>query len=128
MVEFLRQHQAIQRVNHMKNARRAGRLVALQMADEMPRSVQVFQVWPLRFPFLDAVFSEVAEARGIRLTDFFRRKRLRDSHQSDLVSAPAGAFRSAGNPLTDALQVRGNCSDFHSHDSDSSKVQERNHR
>jgi len=55
----------------MKSFGGARGFVALQVADEMPGGRQVFELRALPFPFLDAIFAEVAEAGFIGFTDGF---------------------------------------------------------
>ena len=71
MVEALSESEIVHGVDGVKSFRGTCGFVALQMADEMPGGLQVFELRALRFPFLNAIFAEVTEAGFIRFTDGF---------------------------------------------------------
>ena len=83
MVEALSEGEIVYGINGMKNVRGASGLVALQVADQVPGSRQVFELLALPFPFLDAVFAEVAEAGLVGFPDGFVGMGFRDGDQSD---------------------------------------------
>ena len=71
VVEALSQGEIVYRVDRVKNFRGASGFVALQVADQVPGSWQVFELRALPFPFLDAVFAEVAKAGFVGFADGF---------------------------------------------------------
>ena len=71
VVEALSQREIVYGVDGMKSFRGASGFVALQMSDQMPCGRQVFELRALPFPFLDAIFAEVAEAGFVGFADGF---------------------------------------------------------
>ena len=71
MIEALSKRDIVHGVDGVKNFRGACGFVALQVADQVPGSWQVFELRALPFPFLDAVFAEVAKAGFVGFADGF---------------------------------------------------------
>src|SRR6266851_1957039 len=120
-VELLSELEAIKRINRMEQASRPDSFIALQVADEVPGSVEVDQKRLLGLPLLHAVLSEMAHARGVGLADGFGRKRFRDSYQGNLLRPAAGTLRSAQDALAEGFQVGGNRASLHAHRADSNR-------
>ena len=59
----------------------------------------------LRFPFLDAVLTKMADACPIRLTDGICRVSLGNGNQSNLFRRAAYATGSCSNALLDILEI-----------------------
>jgi hypothetical protein len=69
------------------------------MSNEVPGGRQVLERTALRFPFLDAVLTKMADAGLIGLTDGIRRVSLRNGNESNLFRRVACALGSGGNAL-----------------------------
>jgi dTMP kinase len=119
-VELLRQREAVHGVDAIEEICGAAGLVALQVPDEVPRCIDVRELWLLRLELLHAVFAKVPQAGVVRRADCFRRKRLRNGDNRNLVGAASGALRRARDAFPNALEIRCNGRDFRRHRRDSS--------
>jgi hypothetical protein len=104
-VELLGESQAIHRIDTIEQVRRAARLVALQMPDEVHRRIEPRQRAALRFPLLKAVLAEMPQAGGAGFADGLRRKRLRYRDEGDFIGAASGSRRCARDALAYVLQI-----------------------
>ena len=105
-IEALGERLIIDRIYRMKNRGGACRLVALQMADQMPPRVGMIGMrLALPFPFLDAVFADVAKAGVICCSIFFRGVRFLDADQRIFRRAAAGTRRSRRDTIANARDV-----------------------
>ncbi len=104
--ELFGERNTVHRIDRVEELHGPGDLIALQVADEMPRGVQVLQKRLLRFPLLDAVLAEMAQAGGMGGANRLRGKSLRDCHQRDFLRASAGASGSLRDSLPNGFNIR----------------------
>src|ERR1051325_4844350 len=88
----------------MKQLRRLGRLVALQVSNQMPCRGQIVGAYALYFPLLHAVFAKVPYTGLKSFVDRDCRMGLRDADESDVFGAPPRTIRGIVNPLLDLKQ------------------------
>lgn len=112
-LEALRKRQIVYGIDAVKQPSGAASLVTLQVSDQMPRGLQVFNSAPLSFPLLDAVLAEVTQPRFERRTNGFRRLRFGDPNEGDLLGLASSALRGSGDALLHSLQICADKSRIH---------------
>src|SRR5882724_9780332 len=92
-------------INAVKKPRRSYRLVALQVADQVPPRRQPFCSGTLPFPLLNTVFAEVPHARFKCFAYGACWMRFGYSNQRNLVVISPRVRRSAGDSLLDSEEL-----------------------
>src|SRR5579862_1790084 len=91
----------------MKQVHSDGRLVALQMPDQMPSGQHIVQGSLLRFPLLHAVLAEVAESGVEGFADALRGNSLGNADNGDFVRTPPGPAGSAFDAPAESQHIFG---------------------
>src|SRR5690349_7210213 len=106
----------------MKQPNGAGGLIPLEMADQMPGSIKSFDDRGLGLPFLNAIFTEMAEAQIKGLADSLRRERLRYPHNRYIGRFSPCSRRGAFYAFLNGRDILGHGAGQSPHPADSSRV------
>ena len=106
--EALRESQTIDGVDAVEKPRGARGLVALQVADQVPRRAETRQRRGLALEFLNAILAEVTQAGFVRGKYGLGRMCFGNRDDGDFLGPPAGALRRASDALADLRQIGGN--------------------
>jgi len=104
-IEPLSQRPIVDRIHRVEGLGGASGFVALQMADEMPGSLEVGDCGEFPLPFLNAVFAKVAEPGIIGFANRLRRVRFGDADQKNLFGFSGGATRGRFDLLANLLKI-----------------------
>lgn len=106
IVKLQRQSCVVDGVNPVKEARRATRFIALQMANQMPACLQIRQLRLLFLPLLHAIFAERAHARIVRGAYRFGGNRFRGGHHHNFFRPAIRASRRARDAFANLFDIR----------------------
>ncbi len=98
-LNLLGQSQRVYRVYKVEQVEAILNLIALQVADKMPRDALAANQRDLGPRLLNPVFSKVGKPAGDGLSDDLSRKGLCYSHQSHIFRLPAGTAGGLGDTL-----------------------------
>src|SRR6266568_920614 len=82
--------------------------IGLQVADQMPRAVEVRERRALCLGFLDAVLAEIAETGFVRFANALRREGLRYGDELHAFGPPPHSRRRPRHALSNALDIFAN--------------------
>ncbi len=119
-IQFLRKREAINRIHAIEKLRCSSGFIALEMADQMPRGIQVSELRVLSLELLHAILTELAQPQFIRSADRLCRESLRYGDESNFIRAAPCAFSREHNSLANTRQIRRNRTDLFRHRRDSS--------
>jgi dTMP kinase len=105
-IQFLRNCQAIDGIYAIKQVDCPPRLVALQVADQVPCRVKPAQHRVLRLELLHAILAKLSQPRVVGRTDQFYRKGFRHCYDGDLIGPALSAPRRTRDPLAHPREIR----------------------
>jgi hypothetical protein len=93
----------------VEGLRGASGFIALQMADEMPGSLEVGDCGEFPLPFLNTVLAKVAEPGIIAIVNRVRGVRFGNADQKNLFGFSGGATRGRFDLLANLLKIFPDC-------------------
>ena len=108
-IEPLSQRPIVDRINGVESLRGASGFVALQVPNEVPSGREVCDGCEFAFPFLDAVFAEVAESGVVGFANRVRGMRFGNADQEYLFGLSGRAACGRFDFLSYLLEIFANC-------------------
>jgi len=104
-IQTLGEGEIVDGIDGMKQSGGLGGFIALQVADQVPGSGQIFDGIALPFPLLDAIFAEMTEAGVECFLNGAGGMSFGDGDQRDLAGIARSTGRGGGDAVLDAAQM-----------------------